>query len=204
MNPSSFVLGLLPWIVFTVVADRLAADAVAWSAVLAVAMTGAALVRGVRQHGPTALDAVSLVLFAGIAVAGFAGGADVDDWLVTWGRPLVGVVLGLYVLATAAFRPFTEEYARLSTPREVWGSPTFRSINRVISTAWGAGLVLIGAAGLLVTVLGEHATSRDSAHLLELALNWVVPIAVVWALVRFTGAFPDRVTSRAQQDPHAA
>ncbi|GAA4734977.1 hypothetical protein GCM10023328_13800 [Modestobacter marinus] len=204
MKPFSFVLGLLPWIVFTVVADRMAADAVAWSALLAVAMTVVGLAVAARRHGPTALNAVSLVLFTGIAVAGFAGGAGVDDWLFRWGQPLVGVALGLYVLATAATRPFTEEYARRSAPREVWGSPTFRSVNRVLSAAWGAGLVVIGAAGVLVTLLDEHATSRDSAHLPELVLNWVVPLVVVWALIRFTGAYPDRVTSHAGQGPAVA
>jgi hypothetical protein len=91
----------------------------------------------------------------------------------------VGDVLGLYVQATASSRPFTEEYARQSTPREYWGSPTFRSVNRVISAAWGAGLVVIGLASELVTVLDERAASRSWDHLAELALNWVVPIAVI-------------------------
>ena len=198
MKPSALVLGFLPWIAFTFVANRLAADAVAWSAVLAVAMTVVALALAGRRHGPVTLDAVSLVLFAVIAVAGFAGGRGVDDWLYTWGRPLVGVVLGLFVLGSASVRPFTEEYARQSTPREYWGSPTFRAVNRVISAAWGAGLVVIGSAGVVVTALDAHATSRASDHLLELALNWAVPIAVLWGLAEFSGAYPDRVTARRQ------
>jgi intracellular septation protein A len=194
MRPLSLLLGFLPWIAFSFVAQRMAADAVAWSALLAVAMTAVALALAARTHGPTMLDRVSLVLFATIAVAGFAGGAALDDWLYTWGRPLVGVVLGLVVLGTASSRPFTEEYARQSTPREHWDSPTFHAINRVISAAWGAGLVVVGSAALLVTFLDEHATGRGSAHLTELVLDWVVPIAVVWGLVSFSGSYPDRVT----------
>ncbi|SDF39844.1 hypothetical protein SAMN05660485_03268 [Blastococcus fimeti] len=196
MNRLSFVLGFLPWIAFSFVASRMAADAVAWSALLAVGMTLLALALAARRHGPVTLDVVSLVLFGAVAVVGFTGGADVDDWLYTWGRPLVGVLLGGYVLVTASVRPFTEEYARQSTPREVWSSPTFRSINRVISAAWGAGLVVIGTAGVLVTLLDEHPTGRSSAHLVDLALNWVVPIAVIWGLVSFSGSYPDRVTGR--------
>jgi hypothetical protein len=196
MNKLSFLLGFLPWIAFSFVANRMAADAVAWSALLAVAMTLVALALATRSHGPVTLNVVSLVLFGVIAVVGFAGGADVDDWLYTWGRPLVGVLLGGYVLATAPVRPFTEEYARQTTPRELWSSPTFRSINRVISAAWGAGLVVIGLAGVLVTLLDEHPTGRGSAHLVDLALNWVVPIAVIWGLVSFTSSYPDRVTGR--------
>lgn len=195
MKSLSFVLGFVPWIAFTVVADRMAANAVAWSALLAVGLTGTALALAVRRHGPVTLNWVSLVLLAAIAVAGFTGGGGTDDWLFTWGRPLVGVVLGLFVLLTASSRPFTEEYARQSTPREHWGSPTFRSVNRVISAAWGAGLVVIGLAGVAVTLLDEHATSRSSDHLVELVLNWVVPIAVIWGLVSFSGSYPDRATA---------
>ncbi|WP_369256667.1 hypothetical protein [Geodermatophilus amargosae] len=198
MTPASLALGFLPWIAFTFVAHRMAANAVAWSAVVAVAMTAVALAVARRRHAPTTLDTVSLVLFTAVAVVGFAGGAEVDDWLHTWGRPLVGVLLGLYMLATASVRPFTEEYARRSTPREHWGSPVFRSVNRVISAAWGAGLVVVGAAGVLVTVLDEEPVTRSSDHLAELVLNWVVPIAVIWGLAAFSGAYPDRVTSRLQ------
>jgi hypothetical protein len=203
MKPLSFVVGFLPWIAFSVVAHRMAADAVAWSALLAVAMTVVALALAAPRHGPATLNGISLVLFGGIAVAGFAGNAEVDDWLYTWGQPLVGIGLGLVVLATASSRPFTAEYARQSTPREQWGSPTFRSINRVISAAWGAGLVVIGVAGVLVTLLDEHATSRSSDHLAELLLNWVVPIGVIWGLISFSSSYPDRATGPRPQ-PAAA
>jgi hypothetical protein len=133
MKPLSFVLDFLPWIVFTVVSRRSAANSVAWSALLAVLITAVLLARARRRRDPTTLNTVSLVIFGAIAVVGFVGGPPVDEWLYTWGRPLVAVVLGLYALATSPVRPFTEQYARQSTPRQYWGSPTFRSINRVIS-----------------------------------------------------------------------
>ena len=202
MKPFAFVLGFLPWIAFSFVSTRLAANGVAWSALVAVAMTAVALTLARRRNGPVILNAVSLVLFAGIAAVGFAGGPGVDDWLYAWGRPLVGVALGGYVLATSAVRPFTAEYARQSTPREYWGTPTFRSINRVISAAWGAGLVCIGVAGVLVGLIDDHATTRSSDHLADLVLNWVVPIVVIWGLVEFTGAYPDRATARPRRSAH--
>jgi hypothetical protein len=129
-----------------------------------------------------------------IAVVGFVGGPAIDLWLFEWGRPLVGVILGLYVLATVPIMPFTEEYARQSVPRQYWGSPTFRRINRVLSAAWGAAIVVIGVSGLLVTVLDAHAVDASRNNVVDLLLNWVVPIAVIWAMVKFTATYPDRVT----------
>jgi NO-binding membrane sensor protein with MHYT domain len=188
-----FVLGFLPWIVFSFAAQRLDANGVAWSATIAVAMTLVALFAARRRHGPKILNIGSLVLFAAIAVVGFVGGPAVDAWLFDWGRPLVGVLLGLYVLATVPVMPFTEEYARRSVPREYWGSPTFRRVNRVLSAAWGGAIVVIGAAGLLVTALDAHAVDTSRTHVVDLLLNWVVPIAVIWGMIKFTGSYPERV-----------
>ncbi|MCE3554131.1 hypothetical protein LWC33_22100 [Pseudonocardia sp. RS11V-5] len=59
----SIVAGFVPWIAFSFVSTRLAADGVAWSALLAVAMTVIALVHGRRRHAPTRLTLYSFVLF---------------------------------------------------------------------------------------------------------------------------------------------
>jgi hypothetical protein len=197
-----FVLGFVPWIVFSLVAQRLDTNGVAWSATIAVVMTVVALVAARRKHGPTFLNLASLILFALIAAVGFIGGPGVDRWLFEWGRPLVGVVLGLLVLATAPVRPFTEEYARQSVPREYWDSPTFRRINTVLSAVWGAGILVIGLAGVAVTALDAHATDATRSNPVDLVLNWVVPIAVIWAAMKFTATYPDRVNRAA--DPAAS
>jgi len=194
-----FVLGFLPWIVFSIVSQRLAANGVAWSALIAVVMTVVALSMALPKHGPKILNLASLVIFGVIAVVGFVGGPAVDRWLYDWGQPLVGVVLGLFVLATVPVAPFTAEYARQSTPREYWNSPTFTKINRVLSATWGAALIVMGLASLVVAALGQQADGLDSGHLLDLLLNWVVPIAVIWWTVRFTITYPDRVAGHATQ-----
>ena len=197
LTPLALITGFLPWIVFSVVSQRLAADAVAWSALLATAMAAVAVLRDRRRHGPQILDLGSLVLFAAIAVTGFVGGTGVDRWLFEWGRPLVGVVLGLYLLLTVPVLPFTAEYARRTTPREYWDSPTFRRINRVLSAAWAVAITAMGAASLVTTALGVDATGTPGTHLLELVLDWVVPVVVICAMVRFTATYPDRVTGAA-------
>jgi hypothetical protein len=197
MNRLGFVLGFLPWIAFSIIAQRLAANGVAWSATIAVAMTVVALLAARRKHGPLFLNLISLALFGLIAVVGFTGGAAVDQWLFEWGRPLVGVVLGLVVLATAPVRPFTEEYARQSVPRQYWGSPTFRKINKVLSAVWGAAILAIGLAGVVVAALDAHAVDATETNMVDLVLNWVVPIVAIWAAMKVTATYPDRVSSTA-------
>ncbi|GAA0921597.1 hypothetical protein [Pseudonocardia zijingensis] len=193
MDNLRFVLGFLPWIVFSFAAQRLDANGVAWSATIAVVMTLVALAVAHRHHGPKILTLGSFVLFSVIAVVGFVGGPAVDQWLFEWGRPLVGVLLGLYALVTVPVMPFTEEYARQTVPREYWGTPTFHKINRVLSAAWGVAIMVIGASGLLVTALDAHAVDASQPHMADLLLNWVVPIGVLWGMIRFTAAYPERV-----------
>ena len=110
--------------------------------------------------------------------------------------------MGLYVLATVPVMPFTEEYARQTVPREHWGSPSFKKINRVLSAAWGAAIVVLGAASLLV--IDAHATNPADNHVVDLVLNWVVPIAVIWGMIKFTAAYPHRVSSSAPADASPA
>ncbi|WP_181779149.1 hypothetical protein [Pseudonocardia pini] len=195
LSALSLISGFLPWIAFTIIAQRLAADGVAWSALIAVAMTVVALVWDRARRSPTQLNLYSMVLFTVMAVAGFVGGHEVDRWLFEWGRPLVGVLLGLAILATAYGRPFTAEYAKQSTPQEYWTSPLFLRINRTLSAVWGVAVALLGAASLVVAALDAHAVGTDSPYLLDLALNWVLPIAVIVWAVRFTNTYPDRVTA---------
>ena len=56
---------------------------------------------------------------------------------LTWAGAGVGLVIVLVVLVLVPVMPFTEQYARQSTPRAYWASPTFKKINRVLSVAWG-------------------------------------------------------------------
>lgn len=192
MENFKFILGFLPWIVFSLVAQRLAADGVAWSATIAVVMTLVALIYAWRQNGPKILNIGSLVLFAVVAIVGFVGGPDVDRWLYDWGRPLVGVIIGLFILVTVPLMPFTEEYARQSVPQQYWSSPTFRRINRVLSAAWGVAILVIGLASVAVAALGAQALHFDDHHALDLVLNWIVPIVVIAGMIRFTRRYPER------------
>jgi hypothetical protein len=61
----------------------------------------------------------------------------------------------------------------------------------------------MGLSSLAVAWLRSRADSTADANLLDLALNWVVPIAVIVAMVRFTKTYPARVRAEARQGPPA-
>ena len=193
-EPAPVVLGFLPWIAFSFAAQRLSANGVAWAATIAVAMSLVAVLVARRRHGPKILNIGSLVLFAVIAVAGFLGGPVVDQWLFEWGRPLVGVVLGLYVLATVPVMPFTEEYARPEHTTPVLGLADVQEDQPGAERGVGAAILLMGGRACSSSRSWTR-TRRTSAP----AARWtwcsteVVPIVVIWAMIKFTAAYPDRV-----------
>jgi hypothetical protein len=78
-------------------------------------------------------------------------------------------------------------------PQEYWGSPIFKRINRNLSVAWGVAIVVMGLSSLAVALLDSRADSASDANALDMVLNWVVPIAVIVYMVRFTRTYPDRV-----------
>src|SRR4029079_3235217 len=145
------------WIAFSLISTRTAANGVAWSALIAVTITIVFMAISRPAWPPKILNVGSAVLFGIIAIVGFVGGPDVDLWLYTWAAPGVGVALGLFVLVTVPFMPFTEQYARESTPRAYWGSRTFKKINRVLSLAWGVAITVMGMANIAVSALDLRA-----------------------------------------------
>ena len=100
------------------------------------------------------------MLFALIAVLGFTLGKADDRWLATWGGAGVGIVLGLIILALVPVMPFTEQFARETTPQAYWASPTFKKINRVLSAAWGVAIFAVGLSRVAAAAIDGHTTRR--------------------------------------------
>jgi hypothetical protein len=122
------------------------------------------------------VDAAGVVTFAVLAVVGFAGDHHTRELLVNYGRGGCAVVLALVMLASACTVPFTEQYARARVDRRYWGSPVFRAMNRRISLVW-AGLIATMAAAHLIS--GALASHGHQGPIVNIALNWGVPILVV-------------------------
>ena len=203
MNPLSLILGFLPLIAFNVLAGRVANNGLAWGALvaLAIAVINMAITR--PRWPPKIINLILASLFLVLTLIGFLSNRSINGWLVDWASGLVTLTLGLLLLVTMPIMPFTEQYARERVPREYWGRPVFKKVNRVLSLAWAAAIMIIGVASIAVALLHERAGSTSNAHLLGLILNWVVTIAILVFMVRFTAIYPDRARKAAgvAEDP---
>ena len=197
MNPLSLILGFLPLIAFSVLAGRVANNGIAWGALvaLAIALINMAITR--PPWPPKIINLISAGLFLVLTLIGFFGSRSIDGWLFDWASGLVTLTIGLLLLMTMPIMPFTEQYARERVPRESWGRPTFKKVNRLLSLAWAVAIVIIGLASMAVAALQERADSTSETNLLDLLLNWVVPIGILVFMVRFTAIYPDRARKAA-------
>ena len=98
--------------------------------------------------------------------------------------------MGLVILALVPVMPFTEQFARQSTPQAYWSSPTFKQINRVLSTGWGVALLGVGVSRVAAVAINGHTTRR----LPDLLLGLAVPALILLYMLRFSKSYPDRVT----------
>lgn len=182
MKSTNLLLGIAPWILFSMIAERLGADLVGVAALAAGAGSLILAVRGMRESGLKVIDAAGVVTFAVLAAAGFLGDHHVRTLLVDFGRGGCAVILALVMFVSALTVPFTEQYARGEVDRRYWGSPVFRAMNRRISLMW-AGLIAVMAAGHLVQGALADSGSSFNGNLL---LNWALPLLLVMFGMRQT------------------
>jgi hypothetical protein len=190
MKPLPLILSFLPLIAFSVLARLLPHGDIGAAGLTAAVIAAIAMVAVRPVWPPKILNATSVVLFTVLAIAGFASGAGLDRWLATWAAAGVGLVMGLVILALVPVTPFTEQFARQSTPQAYWSSPTFKQINRVLSTGWGVALCGVGVARLAAAAVNGHTTHR----LPDLLLGLAIPALILIYMLRFSKSYPDRVT----------
>ena len=171
-----FYLGLVPWLVFTVVA-RSEGHGVVWAGLAALVTAIVIAIPSVRSGSPKVLDLGAIVLFAGLALAGQLA-PDHSDFLDRYGRALAMAGMAVIAFGSLAFDPLFGEYARDAVPPRQWGTADFRRGNELVTVMWGlAALAMAGShaiAGLIDT--------RAAATL----FHWIVPIAVVVGAVHQT------------------
>jgi hypothetical protein len=136
-----------PWLLFL-----LATRFTSFSGALALGLVAALVVaaRAIGHHRFHLLDAASVLYFTGLGLAlEIVHPTSVLYWS-RYAQAGAHAFLTLVVLGSVAVgHPFTESYARESTPKEVWGTPQFRAVNRTISLVWGLAF-LVGTVSLIV------------------------------------------------------
>jgi hypothetical protein len=182
MAPRTLLLAFTPLIAFSVLARFLPPVHIGVTALAGAVLALAAEVAIRPVWPPNLLSCCSLILFTLIAVLGFTQGQGTDSWLATWGGAGLGLALGLALLALLPVRPFTEQFARETTPRAYWSSPTFRKVNRVLSTAWGVAICAVGVSRVTAAAV-SHSTFR---LLPELLLGLIVPVAIIASALGFS------------------
>ena len=114
------------------------------------------------------------------------GAAD-RDWMDTYATTLSSGVLAAMALASLAFTPFTEQYARVAPPLRDWERPAFRQTNRVLTLMWGLVFLLIAVLGYFAAQVPQTGDWT----------NWVVPVVVIVGAVGMTHAYPRKARLRA-------
>jgi hypothetical protein len=144
---TDLVWSFSPWLLFL-----LATRFTSFSGAVALGLVAALVVaaRAIGHHRLHLLDAASVLYFIGLGLAlEIVHPASVLYWS-RYAQAGAHAFLTLIVLGSVVIgHPFTESYARESTPKEVWGTPQFRAANRTISLVWGLAF-LVGTVSLIV------------------------------------------------------
>lgn len=187
MGAKSF-RGFVPWIIFWVVAGPSSWEYASGGALLAALILA---MPSADRGSIKLLDVVSILFFAVLTVAGLILDRSDLDWLEDYSQAISSGVLAVVVLGSLAFVPFTEQYARESVPRENWGSPLFKQINRVLTLVWG----LVFAASAVLGVIAEEMDGGKDW------LNWIIPIALIVGAFKFTEWYPDQARAASGVTP---
>jgi hypothetical protein len=181
-------LGFLPWIVFALVA-RGSLEGVAWGAVAAVCTAGLITIGSARTRSVKELEIFSLALFVALAVAGALNQHDPQGFLQRYHNVLAVGALAFFAIASLAFQPFTEQYARELVQRKYWNTHRFNRANVELTLMW--------AAVFLAIACSETAASVMETRLGATVFNWVLPIALILlgvrqATLRWTDQFDEQ------------
>ncbi|UFN51001.1 hypothetical protein LPC08_10495 [Roseomonas sp. OT10] len=99
------------------------------------------------------LEAGTALLFTALALWTAATG---QAWTIPQARLVVDTGLLLIALASLAIgQPFTLQYARESTPPEIWAQPEFLAANRQITWVWAGAFAVLVLADAVMAFLPQ-------------------------------------------------
>jgi hypothetical protein len=175
-------VGFVPWIIFWVVASPSSWEYATLGALLAAVILA---IPSAEKRRLKILDVGTILFFAVLSVlAIFLDRADLD-WLEDYSQVVSSGALALIAFGSMLAVPFTEQYARETTPREYWNTPTFKQINRVLTMVWGLAFTASAICGLIAEEI-ESGSGREW-------LNWIIPIVIIVGAFKFTAWYPAQV-----------
>jgi hypothetical protein len=171
---TDLIWSFTPWLVFLLAARVTSLyGAVAAGAVAAAVV----LFRAIGRKRVHMLDVASTVYFVALGAALIVVHPDHLDYWARYAQAGSHIALTLLVFGSIVVgRPFTESYARETTPESVWRTERFHSLNRHISTVWGLAFV-VGTVSLIA------AGSVDSRQVL---LRIIVPFGALYYAYVYT------------------
>jgi hypothetical protein len=177
------LLGFAPFIVFALLTN-IAADLALWAAfatafVLAIRDFAQTRILRVLDVGSTLLFG-SLALFAGFVAPGLS--LQAVRFAVDCGLLLIAIY------SIASRNPFTLQYAREQTPKDVWSDPAFIRTNYIITSVW--------TLSFLITTLADGEATFNKAF--PLPLDIAVGLGALALALIFTARYPSHVRLRAR------
>lgn len=176
------IVGFTPWIIFWIIATG--PNTWLYGAGAAAAAALVLAIPDVYRRRPKILDIATIIFFTALTVTGIIANPADGEWIDQYSSVISSTVLGAIALGSLLFVPFTEQYARETTPKKYWHAQAFTRINRVLTLAWGLAFLGIAVCGLIA--IAAPSTSAWS--------NWVIPILLLVCALKFTRWYPDRAT----------
>jgi hypothetical protein len=168
MSPRLY-LGLVPWIVFMIV-GRGSLEGAAWGAATALCVALALVAVSTRTRSVKDLEVFAVVLFAGLTLWGASDQNNPHGLLQRYHNGVATGALACFAVASLAFQPFTEPYAREVVQRKYWKTARFARANVELTLMWSVVFTAIAASQ---TVAGAIHTRLGST-----IFTWVVPLGI--------------------------
>lgn len=167
---SGFLIAAIPWLLFTVIAERGTLKAASIAAlVIAIWISRP----GIQAGKPKILELAAVVTFAGFTAAAFVVDPSVAHWLERYARAIAAGLLALIAFGSLLWVPFTEQYARDRVSPQIWKSPKFRAINRRLTALWAATFAAMVPFHIAAGAINTRPTN--------ILLNWITPFVLVFA-----------------------
>jgi hypothetical protein len=171
---SGLYVALVPWVLFTLLAQH---STLKVASVVALVAAAAIMIRSIMSGGLKLLELGAVIAFVAFAVVAFAGDHATGVWMSRYSRAIAAALLAVIAFGSLLFTPFTEQYAREQVPREFWSSAAFKETNRRLSVMWGFVFAAMVPFHVIAGIVDKKPTN--------IICNWVIPIGlIVWGAKR--------------------